>query len=78
MAETITAGQEMATGAAPPVVLDARLATRISACVDRRLRLAAVVQRTPLGLFLDQVLDQALPPVDQLADQIRGGTRDDS
>jgi hypothetical protein len=78
MPETITAGQEMATTAAPPVVLDARLATRISEGVDRRLRLAAVVQRLPIGLFLDRVLDQALPPVDQLAEQIRGGTRDDS
>jgi hypothetical protein len=57
--------------------LDARLATRISEPVDRRLRLAALVRRMPLGQFLDHVLDQALPPVDQLADQIRGGKTDE-
>jgi hypothetical protein len=58
---------------ANPAVLDIRLATKISEPVDRRLRLAALVRRMPLGQFLDLVLDQALPPVDQLADQIRGG-----
>ena len=78
MSETITAGQGREAPSASAVVLDARLATRISEGVDRRLRLAALVQRMPLGLCLDRVLDQALPPVDQLADQIRGVTRDDS
>ncbi|HEX3922117.1 MAG TPA: hypothetical protein VHY31_07515 [Streptosporangiaceae bacterium] len=57
--------------------LDIRLATRISEPVDKRLRLAALVRRMPLGQFLDLVLDGALPPVDQLADQIRGGTTDE-
>ena len=65
-----------ATQAAPPA-LDARLATRISGDVDRRLRLAALVRRMAIGQFLDLVLDQALPPVDQLADQIRGATPDE-
>jgi hypothetical protein len=57
--------------------LGIRLATRISEDVDRRLRLAALVRRMPLGLFLDRVLAEALPPVDQLADQIRGGSPDE-
>jgi hypothetical protein len=71
--QTATAGQ----AAKPLPVLDAPLSTRISTDVDRRLRLAALVRRMPLGQFLDLVLDQALPPVDQLADQIRGGTSDE-
>lgn len=65
-----------AAQAAPPA-LGARLATRISGDVDRRLRLAALVRRMPIGQFLDLVLDQALPPVDQLADQIRGAIPDE-
>jgi hypothetical protein len=74
MPETIAAGQT-ATGA--PAALDARLATRISEDVDRRLRLAALVRRMPIGQFLDLVLGQALPPLGQLADQIRGATTDE-
>ena len=67
-----------AVGTSPPLC-DVRLATRISEGVDRRLRLAALLRNnTPLGQYLDLVLDQALPPVDQLADQIRGDIRDDS
>jgi hypothetical protein len=79
MSQTIAAAQEAEgpPGAQSAPTLDARVATRISEPVDRRLRLAALVRRMPLGLFLDSVLDQALPPVDQLADQIRGGNRDE-
>ena len=40
--------------------------------VDRRLRLAALVRKMPLSRFLDQVLDQALPQVGELAEQIQG------
>lgn len=54
--------------------LDARLATRISEPVDRRLRLAALVRRMPLSQYLDQLLNDHLPPVGELAEQIRGGT----
>ena len=54
-----------------------RLATRISEHVDRRLRLAAVVRGCRLGEFLDQLLDQALPTVADLAEQIQGSTRDE-
>ena len=61
----------------PASQLDARLATRITEAVDRRLRLAALVRRMPIGQFLDLVLDEALPPVDQLADQIRGAITDE-
>jgi hypothetical protein len=56
---------------------DVRLATRISEPVDRRLRLAALVRRMALSQFLDQLLDQALPPVAELAEQIQGSTRDE-
>ena len=61
--------------AAPP--RDVRLATRISGGVDRRLRAAALVRKMPLSRLLDDLLDQALPPVGELAEQIQGGTRDE-
>jgi hypothetical protein len=54
-----------------------RLATRISEDVDRRLRLAALGRRMSLSQLLDQLLDQALPPVDQLAEQMKGTTGDE-
>ena len=56
---------------------DVRLATRISEPVDRRLRLAALVRRMSLSQFLDQLLDEALPPVGELAEQIQGSTRNE-
>lgn len=56
---------------------DVRLATRISKPVNRRLRLAALVRQTTISQLLDHVLDQALPPVADLAAQIQGGARDD-
>ena len=61
---------------ASPPLCDARLPTRISEGVDRRFRLGALVRKMPLSRFLDQVLDQALPPVGELADQIQGGAPD--
>jgi predicted HicB family RNase H-like nuclease len=65
-----------APAAAPPSPCDVRLATRITGGVDRRLRLAALVRRMPLNQFLDRLLDQALPPVGELAGQIQGGAPD--
>jgi len=52
---------------------DVRLASRVSPTVDRRLRLLALVQRQPLSHVLTQLLDQALPPHDELIDQLRHG-----
>ena len=63
--------------AATPPTCDVRLATRISEPVDRRLRLAALVRRMSLSQFLDQLLDQTLPPVAELAERIQGSTRDE-
>jgi hypothetical protein len=54
-----------------------RLATRISEDVDRRLRLAATVRRMRLSHLLDQLLDQALPQVAELAEQMKGTTGDE-
>jgi hypothetical protein len=50
--------------------LDTRLATRISAQADRRLRLTALVHGMRLGHLLDQILSQHLPTADQLTAQI--------
>lgn len=61
----------------PAAALTARLATRISRDVDRRLRLAAVLRDARLGEFLDQLLDQALPNAAEIAAQMSGGTRDE-
>jgi len=41
------------------------------------VRLAALVRRMSLSQFLDQLLDQALPPVGELAEQIQGSTRNE-
>ena len=64
--------RDRAHRAALPAALTARLATRISGAVDRRLRLAAVLRDARSGEFLDQLLDQALPPAAELADQMNG------
>jgi len=50
-----------------------RLATRISAEVDERLRLLAHVRRAPLSRLITELLDRVLPTADELADQIRKG-----
>jgi hypothetical protein len=52
-------------------------ATRISEDVDRRLRLTALVRRMPLSQLLDQLLDQALPPVAELAERMKGTITDE-
>lgn len=46
---------------------DVRLATRITSTVDRRLRMLALVKSQPLNRVLVSLLDQALPPADELA-----------
>jgi hypothetical protein len=50
---------------------DARLATRITASVDARLRQLALAARRPISHVLDDVLDAALPGSDELADRLR-------
>jgi len=61
----------------PVPALTARLATRISKDVDRRLRLAAVLRDVRLGELLDQLLDQALPTAADLAAQLNGAAADE-
>lgn len=50
---------------------DVRLATRVSPAVNRRLRLLVLIQGQPLSHVLTQLLDTALPPADELIDQLR-------
>ena len=52
---------------------DVRLASRVSPAVDRRLRLLVLIQRQPLSHVLTQLLDEVLPPADELIDQLRHG-----
>ena len=49
------------------------LATQISAGVDLRLRLAALARKMPLTRYLDELLDEVLPPVEVLAERMKGG-----
>lgn len=56
---------------------DTRLATWISAGVDHRLRLLALLKRQRLSQLITDLLDQALPPVDELAAQLREVPRND-
>ena len=49
---------------------DTRLATRISASVDARLRQLALVRRRRLSHLLDDVLDGALPTAEDLTTQL--------
>jgi hypothetical protein len=56
---------------------DARLGTRISNPVARRLRLLVVVRRQPLNRVLTDLLDQALPTLAELTDQLKGQGSDD-
>jgi hypothetical protein len=50
---------------------DARLATRITASTDARLRQLALAARRPISHVLDDVLDAALPTGDELAARLR-------
>jgi hypothetical protein len=51
---------------------DVRLATRITAAVDRRLRMLALVKGEALSHVLTGLLDEALPPADELASRLTG------
>ena len=50
---------------------DTRLATRISASVNHRLRLQALVTRQRLSQLIDDLLDEALPSSDELVARLR-------
>lgn len=50
---------------------DARLATRITGDVRRRLKLAAVVAGTSISATLTEVLDEALPTQAELAELLQ-------
>lgn len=56
---------------AKPLTFDVPLASRTTRAVDHRLRMLALIQRQPLSHVLTQVLDQALPPADELLEQLR-------
>jgi hypothetical protein len=51
----------------PSMAYDVRLATRITASVDRRLRMLALIKSQSLSHVLVSLLDQSLPPADELA-----------
>jgi hypothetical protein len=53
---------------------DVRLATRITSAVDRRLRMLALVKGQALSHVLTGLLDQALPPADELASLLGRGS----
>jgi hypothetical protein len=57
------------------MVYDVRLATRITDGVDRRLRMLALASRKPLSHVLDRLLDEHLPPADELASRLRNSQR---
>jgi hypothetical protein len=59
------------------VTFDARLATRVTGDVRRRLKIAARVRDLTISALLTEVLDRALPTDAELADQVKGGSRDD-
>ena len=50
----------------------ARLATRLSAGVDVRLRQLALIRRQRINRLLDELLDAALPPAAELTAQLAG------
>ncbi len=52
---------------------EVRLATRITSAVDRRLRMLALLKGQALSHVLVTVLDQALPPADELASLLGDG-----
>lgn len=56
---------------------DVRLATRITTTVDRRLRMLALSKGQPLSHVLVSLLDQHLPPADELASLLGHGHRHD-
>jgi hypothetical protein len=59
-------------------VYDARLGTRINGAVARRLRLLVLVRRQPLNRVLTDLLDQTLPSLTELTEQLKGQGSDDN
>lgn len=57
---------------------DARLGTRITSPVARRLRLLVLVRRQPLNRVLTELLDQTLPSLTELTEQLKGQGSDDT
>jgi len=53
---------------------DSRIATRITRDADRRLRLTAMLLRKPLNHVLTDLIGQALPPADELAERLKDDT----
>lgn len=51
---------------------DVKLGARITETVDRRLRMLALVKGQALSHVLDALLDQHLPPADELAALLGG------
>jgi len=51
---------------------DARLGTRLSEPVARRLRLLAMVRQQPLNRVLSDLLDEHLPSLAELTEQLNG------
>ena len=56
----------------------ARLGTRITDPVARRLRLLVLVRRQPLNRVLTDLLDQTLPSLADLTEQLRRQGSNDS
>ena len=52
-------------------IYSARLATRVTASVDTRLRQLALLSRRRISHVLDEVLDSALPTAEDLTAQMR-------
>lgn len=57
---------------------DVRLATKITGTVDRRLRMFALARKQPLNHVLVSLLDQVLPPADELASLLGGAAQDEA
>lgn len=51
---------------------DAPLTVKLTAAVDRRLRMLAILKGKPLNRVLDGHLDETLPPAGELASQLAG------
>jgi hypothetical protein len=49
---------------------DVPLSSRITRPVERRLRMLALLKGQPLSHVLDGLLDEALPPAEELATQL--------
>lgn len=56
----------------------ARLGTRITGPVARRLRLLVVLRRQPLNRVLTELLDKNLPSLAELTEQLKRQASDDN